>query len=179
MKYILLATIVFSWFGCGSVDADQKHIPFYTQISSMADLPIYDSYDDLTRLFIKDNDTTYLVNYWATWCKPCIEELPYFETIHKTLLKEKVRVILVSLDFPDQIETKLIPFIRKNKIAASVVFLNDPKSNYWIDQVNQNWSGGLPATITYRIKETKWFKEGSFSSYDELFTMLKPYIIKS
>ena len=68
------------------------------------------------------SDDTYVINFWATWCSPCVKELPYFESVNKEYADKNVKVILVSLDFPSQIESKLKPYLKKNKIKSNVIF---------------------------------------------------------
>ena len=70
------------------------------------------------------SDDTYVINFWATWCSPCVKELPYFESVNKEYANKNVKVILVSLDFPSQIESKLKPYIKKNKIKSNVILLD-------------------------------------------------------
>ena len=118
----------------------------------------------------KKNDTTYVINFWATWCKPCVEELPAFEKINEQYSEQKVKVILASLDFPDRIEKQVIPFIKKYNLQSEVVLLDDPDANSWIPMVSQEWSGAIPATVIYNQEDRKFF-EGSFT-YDELKTEL-------
>ena len=43
----------------------------------------------------------YLIDFWATWCKPCIKELPAFEELNARYQDKGLKVVLVSLDFPD------------------------------------------------------------------------------
>jgi len=81
-------------------------------------------------------DSTYVINFWATWCGPCIKELPYFEELNAMYSDEAFRQILVSLDDPKKIERKVIPFLTKNKIESEVVLLADGKANSWIDRVD-------------------------------------------
>lgn len=117
------------------------------------------------------NDTTYVINFWATWCKPCVKELPEFEKINEQYKGRKVKVVLASLDFPDKLEGQVIPFIKKHNLQSEVVLLDDPDANSWIPQVSEEWSGAIPATIIYNQKERKFY-EGSFT-YEELHTELK------
>jgi thiol-disulfide isomerase/thioredoxin len=124
------------------------------------------SFDDLEPHLHFSNDTTYLVNFWASWCTPCVEELPAFEKIGEEFSRDKVRVILVSLDFPRQIESRLMPFIEKNGIRSEVLVLNDPDANKWIDKVDPSWSGSIPATLIYN-RDSRLFHEGMYT-YDEL-----------
>jgi thiol-disulfide isomerase/thioredoxin len=112
------------------------------------------------------NDTTYLVNFWATWCNPCVEELPAFEKIGEEYRHHKVKVLLVSLDFPGQIESRLVPFLEKNEIRSEVLVLNDPDANKWIDRVDLSWSGSVPATLIYNGRD-RTFHEGAYH-YEEL-----------
>jgi len=126
---------------------------------------VYD-FDGLETYLNKKDDKTYVINFWATWCGPCIKELPYFEKLNKNYQSNRVEVILVSLDFPSKYETHLEPYIKKNKIASKVVALNDTDSNSWIPKVDENWSGAIPATIIYN-KDKRKFYEQSFK-YDEL-----------
>jgi len=112
------------------------------------------------------NDTTYLVNFWATWCTPCVDELPAFERIRKEYERKNVKVLLVSLDFPRQLDSRLVPFLEKHGIGSEVVLLDDPDANKWIDKVDPEWSGAIPATLIYN-KSSREFHEGSFT-YDEL-----------
>jgi len=90
---------------------------------------------------------TYVINFWATWCAPCVKELPYFEKVNKEFKDKNVEVILLSLDFPSQIETKLIPYLKRNKIKSKVILLDDSKMNTWVPRVSEQWDGGIPATL--------------------------------
>ena len=92
-------------------------------------------------------DKTYVLNFWATWCAPCVKELPHFEQVNKEFKDKNTEVILVSLDFPSQIESKLKPYLKKNKIKSRVILLDDSKMNSWVPKVSEQWDGGIPATL--------------------------------
>ena len=124
------------------------------------------SFDDFEPHLHFSNDTTYVVNFWASWCTPCVKELPAFEKLGQEYKNEKMKVLLVSLDFPKQIDSRLMPFIEKNAIGSEVLVLNDPDANKWIDRVDATWSGSIPATLIYN-SESRLFREGVYS-YDEL-----------
>ncbi|OSY87978.1 thioredoxin [Tenacibaculum holothuriorum] len=138
-------------------------------------LAIFD-YKGLQPLLEKSDNITYVVNFWATWCKPCVKELPAFEKLKKEYSEKGVEVILVSLDFPNQIESSLKPFIRKEKLQSKVVVLDDPDQNNWIPKINEKWSGSIPATLIYN-KDKREFFERSFT-YEELEGELKKFINK-
>ncbi len=133
-------------------------------------IPTYD-FEGFNQFLTKENDTTYVINFWATWCKPCIKELPAFEKLNAEYSTEKVKVLLVSLDFPDKIEKQVIPFIEKNNIRSEVILLDDDDSNTWIPKVSKEWSGAIPATIIYSNTARKFY-ERSFT-YEELEEELK------
>ena len=120
--------------------------------------------------FQQENDTTYVVNFWATWCKPCVKELPAFEKIRTDYADQKVKVVLVSLDFPEKVDALVIPFIEKRDLQSEVVLLDDPDANSWIPKVSEEWSGAIPATVIIKEGE-KSFYERSFT-FEELETEL-------
>ena len=104
---------------------------------------------ELLRLTGKSNDTTYVVNFWATWCSPCVKEIEYFEELHREMGTSGVQVLLVSLDFPNQLENRVVPFLKEKKITAPVRLMTDLQYNEWIDRVDPGWSGAIPATLIY------------------------------
>lgn len=120
------------------------------------------NYDQLEPYLQKSNDTVYLVNFWATWCGPCIKELPAIKSVEQKYADKKFRVLLVSLDFPKELTSRLEPFIKSKNITSDVFLLNDPNQNRWIDKVDTNWSGEIPFTLIYG----KQFRE----SYSQTFT---------
>ncbi|WP_299113042.1 TlpA disulfide reductase family protein [uncultured Winogradskyella sp.] len=135
------------------------------EVKSDIDLKIYD-YDGLEPLINKTDDKVHVVNFWATWCAPCIKELPYFEKVKAEYEKKGVEVLLVSLDFPRQYETKLKPFIKEKQLQSEVVCFDDVDQNRWIPAIDSTWSGALPATIIYK-NDKRQFYERSFN-YKEL-----------
>jgi thiol-disulfide isomerase/thioredoxin len=119
-------------------------------------------------------DKTLVLNFWATWCAPCVKELPYFEEITTTYSSDDVVVVLVSLDFANQIDSRLKPFIEKSQLKSEVILLDDPDQNFWIDQVDPRWSGAIPVTIIKK-GERKEFYERSFNSFEELNTIIQSF----
>jgi len=134
-------------------------------------IPSYDFETFQKKILQKNNDTTYVVNFWATWCKPCVKELPYFERINKEYADKKVKVILASLDFPNKVQSQVVPFIKKNKLHSEIVLLDDADANSWIPKVSEEWSGAIPATVIYKDDSRKFY-EKSFT-YEELKTEIQ------
>jgi thiol-disulfide isomerase/thioredoxin len=128
------------------------------------------SYQELHPLLNQKGNKTYVVNFWATWCAPCIKELPYFEELNNN---KNIEVILVSLDFPKHKEKRLLPFIKKRKLSSLVILLDDDNENFWINDISSTWSGALPATLIY-TQNRRGFYEQSFTK-EELFQEVKSY----
>jgi len=123
--------------------------------------------DGIVGLTQLDSDTTYVINFWATWCSPCVKEIGYFEELHRAYVLEKLQVVLVSLDFPNQMERRVIPFLQEKEITAPVRLVTDLDYNSWIDQVDPSWTGALPATLILR-KDKRLFLEKELTK-SELF----------
>jgi thiol-disulfide isomerase/thioredoxin len=86
-----------------------------------------------------------ILNFWATWCKPCVQELPAFDSLHA--MNNKVEILLVSLDFKEEIDKKINPFLKKNKIVNECVLLDEINGNDYINNISDKWSGAIPATL--------------------------------
>lgn len=104
---------------------------------------------ELEKLLASPADELHVVNFWATWCPPCVTELPHFEKLAKEYQGKGVKFILISLDFPSQMDTKLIPFLKKNKITADVRLMTNLDYNSWIEKVDSGWQGNIPVTLFF------------------------------
>lgn len=133
------------------------------------------NFEGLEEYLEQYQDRTVVINFWATWCVPCVKELPYFEEVTKTYDGEEVVVVLVSLDFSKQVDTKLKPFLKKHDLQSEVVLLDDPDQNSWIDKVDPGWSGAIPITLI-RKGDRKAFYEKSFHSFEELNTLIQSFL---
>jgi thiol-disulfide isomerase/thioredoxin len=123
-------------------------------------------FDQLKPRLSTGSDTVYVVNFWATWCVPCVKELPEFEKLNEVYGDRKVKVLLVSLDNPRHMNSRVIPFIEQHNLKSEIVLLDDPRSNRWIPEVDESWSGAIPATVFF-TKDSRSFYERAFT-YDEL-----------
>ena len=139
---------------------------FFLSFSAKAqDLITFQNFDELNTYIQNNSDKPLVINFWATWCAPCVNELPYFQKLHQE--NSNVKVITVSLDFEKQVESKLKPFLKKKNYTFITTYMADKKFNNWISKVDENWSGSIPAT--WIINANKGiFVEQEFASFDEL-----------
>ena len=139
---------------------------FFLSFSAKAqDLITFQNFDELNAYILSNSEKPLVINFWATWCAPCVKELPYFQKLHEE--NPNVKVITVSLDFEKQVEGKLKPFLKKKNYTFITTYMADKKFNNWISKVDENWSGSIPAT--WIINANKGiFVEQEFASFDEL-----------
>lgn len=137
------------------------------------ELEIYD-FQGFEKFLSTTSDKTYVINFWATWCAPCIQELPYFELLNSGYADKNVEVILLSLDFPKKFESNLKPFIKEKNLNSKVMAINDVDFNSWIRKVSEDWTGAIPATLIFN-KDKRQFYEKPFT-YVELENEVKQFI---
>ena len=109
-------------------------------------------FPELQKRLSQPTDTTYIVNFWATWCAPCVKELPSFEQVRTAYARKKVKVLLISLDYASQVDRKVRPFVQQRGLKAEVLVLNEPDPNEWLEKVDAKWSGALPFTLIFNNK---------------------------
>ena len=127
------------------------------------------NYDQLAPVIHRQDSVLYVLNFWATWCAPCVKELPEFMEVNQSLNgRPNYKMILISLDNAAHMDSKVRPFLQKNHITPDVYLLDDNKRmNYWINEIAPDWSGTLPATVIVRNGKVLFFKENQLSK-DEL-----------
>ena len=141
--------------------------------TSQLDIPTL-NYSGLQPYLNKKDNKVYVVNFWATWCAPCIKELPYFEKVNQVYKDQNVEVILVSLDFPKKKDTKLIPYVERKGLKSKVLHLDDVNEQFWIADISEDWSGALPATLIYSKDKRKFLAKSL--TQEELENEIKSFI---
>lgn len=109
----------------------------------------------------EDGEKIIVYNFWATWCKPCIMELPHFLDLDKKY--NDVEVVFVSMDMVEQLENRVKPFVKKKNMTQRVVLVDETDFNAFISKVHPNWSGAIPATLMVNCRDKKtYFYEKQF-----------------
>ena len=112
--------------------------------------------DDVLKIIDTSNGPI-VVNFWATWCVPCVEEIPVFEKV-VSKAGTPVRLILVSLDLKSEYPAALNTFIKKHKFNSPVIWLNETDADHFCPMIDQDWEGSIPATLfIHRAKKYRNF----------------------
>lgn len=127
--------------------------------------------DQLNERIKNGKDSTYVVNFWATWCAPCIKELPHFEKLKADHKSDKLAVLLVSVDFKSKLNSAVVPFVKRKNLKNEVFLLNESNPQEYIDRIDKDWSGSIPATLFIKEDKRK-FIESEFT-YEQLLTEYK------
>jgi thiol-disulfide isomerase/thioredoxin len=135
----------------------------------------YSSFTDLQNNILKDRDHIIVLNFWATWCKPCVAELPDFEQINAEYNSKNVQVILANLDFHSKTEAIVPDFIIQKNLQSKIVHITDQDPNDWVGKVDDGWTGSIPVTVIYYKGEKKWFFEGQ-TDHETLKSIITKYI---
>ena len=132
------------WFlGCGLSNAKAQNIPSW----KVTDV----------RNYIDNSDSVLVVSFWATFCKPCNEEIPYLESISAKYKDQKVKVLLVSLDLPDFFPAKIESFVKRSNYSSKVIWLNETNADYFCPKIDKSWYGEIPCT--YIVNAKKGYKK--------------------
>ncbi len=120
---------------------------------------------ELEKLVSTSNDELLVINFWATFCKPCVEELPHFIKAGSSYKEKKVRLILISVDAKEMYPKKIVAFAKRHHLNAELKWLNETDANYFCPAVDSSWSGSIPATLFINKKTGKRsFVESEMSS---------------
>jgi len=95
------------------------------------------------------NGKILLLNVWATWCMPCREEFPDLVKLAKSYDANMVDIVGISADFPDEIDSKIVPFLKEQEVNFPNFVQNFEKQEDFINRLNEEWQGALPATFIY------------------------------
>lgn len=144
-----------------------------TTVTSKSGIVIYNDFESFEKevLNVAKTQPT-LINFWATWCAPCMEEMPILLEMQRSEEYSGMNFVFVNMDFEKDIETKVKTYITKEKIIANTVVLDAPKPNSWINKVSEKWSGALPFTMITNNGKTA-SHDGKLHSLQEAEALVK------
>ncbi|MGN6294097.1 MAG: TlpA disulfide reductase family protein [Chitinophagaceae bacterium] len=105
---------------------------------------------------ITESRTPLIISFWATYCKPCIAEMPHFEKLGAKYKEKGLTIVFVSLDMEDDYPAKVDSFVAKRKLQSRVVWLNETDADYFCPKIDTKWSGAMPATLF--VNNTKSYR---------------------
>lgn len=97
--------------------------------------------------YIAKADHPLIINFWATFCVPCVKEIPYFQSTVEKYKQQGVELVLVSLDLPDYYPGRIASFAGKNAYKATIAWLNETDADYFCPRIDKRWSGGIPSSL--------------------------------
>ena len=171
LSFSLLLSL-FACTGTPEVKTDNRTV---ATASADAKPEILTSFDQLNDRYFQVKDSLVIINFWATWCKPCVRELPDFNEAASKYKGQKVKFVFVSLDFLDTMEKSVVPFIKSNPFNGEVVVLADQDVNTWAINIDNNWDGAIPVTLAIKNGK-KSTKMGAFQNYEELNNFIQQNI---
>lgn len=133
IKYFILAVLFTGVYTCGAQDIPSWKINEVEQ-------------------YMGESDSVLVINFWATFCKPCVDEIPYLEKISRKYKDQKVKLLLVSVDLPSFYPDRIQSFVSRHKYASRIVWLNESDANYFCPRIDQSWSGTIPSTVILNNK---------------------------
>ncbi len=129
--------------------------------------------DQLNERIGKGGDTTFIINFWATWCSPCVKELPDFEKFSTAFKSEKLKVLFVSVNYKSELNSSVIKYVKKENIQSEVFLLDEKDQQAYIDRIDTSWSGSIPATLFIKNGKRLFFeKDFSFDDLQKTYKSL-------
>lgn len=159
MKYIIILPLYFLALLGMDLPSEEKDKKGTFQVID------FESFEKMTQ---KESDKIRVFNFWATWCAPCVKEMPYFQQVQEE--EPEIELIFISMDDGRKPE-RVTNFMEKRNITSPVYLLDDVDYNKWIDKVDPDWSGAIPATLFIKPNGVRSFYEGEIT-YEELKSMI-------
>ena len=152
--------------GCLTTQKEPSVLPAHT-ISRL-------SFDQITTYVTEERGKPLLVNFWATWCEPCVEELPDLITLYETHHKDGLDMVGFSADFPEQTDKVVKPFVKSHKIPYPIYVADPDDQDTLINYFSKEWSGAVPGTFLYDSSGRLIRMRIGKMSYEEMEEFIKP-----
>jgi thiol-disulfide isomerase/thioredoxin len=90
-----------------------------------------------------------VLNFWATWCGPCVAEFPELVALDAKYRDKGVKFVGITADDAEDVQPKVIPFIKKHQVKFDIVQQNLEDSEELMNQITKDWNGVIPVTVVY------------------------------
>jgi thiol-disulfide isomerase/thioredoxin len=127
--------------------------------------------DDVLKM-IDSSKTPLIINFWATWCRPCIEEIPRLESNVDSFKTLGAKLILISVDFAKDFDSRLVPFVKQHGYSADVYWLDENDPAEFCPRIDKHWAGKIPAILM--VNNAKHYRE--FYNYSLVEYQLEAYL---
>ena len=174
MRLLLSLLLPALFLSCGDAVPDTVAAPVSSLLAPAGPPPVYHDFEDLSALFSQRNDTTYLINFWATWCKPCLEELPLLQQLQDSRSEAPLRIILVSLDTEAGAIDRIPAYLAGRAISLPTVVLTDERQS-WMRGLDEHWDGALPTTFVYR-NDLRYIYRRNFRTLPDVAAAVEPLL---
>jgi len=134
-KFLLLVVAFFLTAGASGV--------FSQEVKPLSDKK------DMDELMAANKGKVVLINFWATWCKPCVHEFPDLVKLYNNYRDEGFVILFISVDVPDDLDSKVIPFLKNQNVDFTSYYNNFDKPEELINYVDKDWQGAIPSTYIY------------------------------
>lgn len=134
-------------------------VTLFVQLAFCQNIPKWKITD--VEKYMTQKDAVLVINFWATFCKPCVAEIPSFISITNNYKKDNVKLLLVSLDLPSYYPAKIANFSKKHNFKTNITWLNETNADYFCPRIDASWSGSIPSTVIINTKTgyRKFFEE--------------------
>jgi thiol-disulfide isomerase/thioredoxin len=168
-RFPSLITFIICLFAVSLIAQDQAPTPERYKV--------FDTYDDLQAHISKYANQTVVINFWATYCAPCVKEVPFFDQLQEKYRANNVKVIMVNLDFKSQLKQRLDKYLNDHPIPnLEIVVLADQDADSWVPRVTSDWDGSLPFTMVLSKGVLKDTHRQEFSDFDDLVKFVAPHV---
>jgi thiol-disulfide isomerase/thioredoxin len=144
----LLFVVTFGWLLLGAALTHGGTVAGPKPVGSV--VPIDEN--GLTKLIGESKGRVVLVNFWATWCVPCVEEFPDLLKVRERYRHKGLDVLFVSADDPKHADREVIAFLKRLEVDFTTYIKQTKDDDSFINAVSPKWSGALPATFIFDRK---------------------------
>ena len=166
---VLTLLVVCIWIGCRTDERPRVQPSQSVRPTDAKDSPTVVPLDQaaLQKLIRERNGRILFLNVWATWCAPCVEEFPDLVRLSKAYQGNEVEVVGISADYPDEIESKILPFVKKHDVPFRIYVAKFDHQEDFINSLNTTWSGALPASLIYDVHGNQRYFRAGQGTFDQ------------